>query len=82
MQMNLDQPAKAFWIPRNVISTTASGGADQYFDSLRSAVLFVMEDLPDFERDTAFIQTDEHDGHYPIEKIREIYGTAGFTASG
>jgi hypothetical protein len=32
-----------------------------------------MERLPEFERATAFIQTDESGGHYAIEKIQEIY---------
>jgi hypothetical protein len=71
--LNLDQSAKAFWIPHEIVSTTVSGGADREFETLRSAVFFVMERLPEFERATAFINTDEPDGHYSNDKIREIY---------
>ena len=52
---------------------TASGGASQDFASFRSAIFFLMERLPEFERETAFVQTDEAGGHYTIQKIREIY---------
>jgi hypothetical protein len=56
VQVNLDHPAKAFWVPSQIVSTTVSGGSDRDFESLRSAIFFVMERLPEFERATAFIK--------------------------
>jgi hypothetical protein len=70
VQVNLDHPAKVFWVPSQIVSTTVSGGSDLDFESLRSAIFFVMERLPEFERATAFVNTDEPGGHYPIEKIK------------
>ena len=75
---DLDQPAKAFWIPGDIISEHFSRGDDRHFVSLRAAILFVMEELPSFERGTASIHIDDSPGRYGIEEIQEIYKSAEF----
>jgi hypothetical protein len=77
MQMNLDEAATVLWTRHQDISATnVTGGSQRQFDSLRNAVRFVIEELPDLEKDTAFVQT--HERSYPIAEIQEIYARADF----
>ena len=77
--MNRHQPAEALWGP----VVDASGKLLAYrgqrdFKTSRKALRFVMKDLTGLDHDTAFIQTDERDGHCPIEKIQQIYTSNEF----
>ncbi|MGA2792227.1 MAG: hypothetical protein ABSE69_01640 [Roseiarcus sp.] len=77
MQMNLDQAATVLWTRHQDMSNTnVTGGSQRQFDSLRNAVRFVMEELPDVEKGTAFVQTI--DRSCPIAEIQEIYARADF----
>ena len=77
--MNLDCQATAFWSMGRVRNDRSPANGDRrHFETLRKAVRFVMEDLVDLARETAFIETDVEPRHYPIDKIEEIYKSAEF----
>jgi hypothetical protein len=48
-----------------------SGAQNRIFGELRSAVLFVMDELPPGDRGVAMIQTDQ--GMVLIEEIEKLY---------
>ena len=48
-----------------------SGAQNRIFGELRSAVLFVMDELPPGDRGVAMIQTDQ--GMISIEEIEKLY---------
>jgi hypothetical protein len=77
--MNLDWQATVHWVD-TISTTTVAGGRSRPFGSLRNAVKFVMEDLRDPYRSTAFIDTDGG-GHYPIEAIESIYASEEYKAA-
>ncbi len=66
--MNLDSQATAFWLIGPV-------GDSKSFESLRNAIRFVMEDLKEPLRGTAYIDPDDGSAHYEIAEIREIYAS-------
>jgi hypothetical protein len=69
---DLDQAATALWIPiAELPPDQIEGGQNKIFDELRSAVLFVMNDLLPEDRDAAMIQTDQ--GMVSIEEIKKLY---------
>jgi hypothetical protein len=77
--MNFDQPARAYWSPViDAAGRPLASGGERDFETLRDAVLFVMEKLAWLDQTAAFIQTDRVDGHYPIETIKQIYQSAEF----
>jgi hypothetical protein len=56
---------------QHIPSTQIGGGQSKIFDELRSAVLFVMDELLPEDRGTAMIQTDQ--GMVSIEEIEKLY---------
>jgi hypothetical protein len=69
---NLDQAATALWIPvAELAPNQISGAQNRIFGGLRSAVLFVMDELPPEDRGAAMIQTDQ--GMISIEEIEKLY---------
>jgi len=69
---DLDQAATALWIPvAELPRDQIGGGQSKMFDELRSAVLFVTDELLPEDRGTAMIQTDQ--GMVPIEEIEKLY---------
>ncbi len=78
--MNLDWQATAHWADK-ISTTTVAGGLSRPFESLRSAIRFVMEGLEEPLRSTAFIDLDGGAGHYPIAKIEEIYASDEYKAA-
>jgi hypothetical protein len=73
---NLDQAATALWIPvAELAPNQISGAQNRIFSDLRSAVLFVIDELPAVDRGVAMIQTDK--GMVSIEEIEKIYKKIG-----
>ena len=71
-EWDLDQAATALWIPvAELPPDKIGGGQSKMFDELRSAVLFVMDELLPEDRGTAMIQTDQ--GMVSIEEIEKLY---------
>ena len=69
---DLDQAATALWIPiAELPPNQIAGGQSKLFDELRSAVLFVMDELPPEDRGAAMIQTDQ--GMVSIKEIKKLY---------
>jgi len=69
---NLDQAATTIWIPvAELAPNQISGAQNRIFGELRSAVLFVMDELPPGDRGVAMIQTDQ--GMVLIEEIEKLY---------
>ena len=69
---DLDQAATALWIPvAELPPDQIGGGQSKMFDELRSAVLFVMDELLPEDRGTAMIQSDQ--GTVSIEEIEKLY---------
>jgi len=58
------EAAKVLWMPEPEMvarppgSQIIPGGRDRQFESVENAVRFVMEDLSEYERGNAIIQTD------------------------
>ena len=70
--IDLTQPADAFWIPIPPITgNVISGGEKRHFGHLSEAVRFVAEDLEPRLRGTAWITTAE--GAFTIDEIMEIH---------
>jgi hypothetical protein len=73
----MSEAAKVFWIVAPEMATVKpgralwwSGDRQRQFESLENAVRFVMESLPDCDRSTAMIQTDNASIQYgDIERI-------------
>jgi hypothetical protein len=74
-ERDLEQRADVYWFPADHIPAcgAAYGGERKMFATLREAVLFVMTELPEGDRDTAWIGTDYD--HIEIEEIRRIFLT-------
>lgn len=71
-EWDLDQAATALWIPiAELPPNQIAGGQSKLFDELRSAVLFVMDELPPEDRGAAMIQTDQ--GMVSIKEIKKLY---------
>ena len=69
---DLEEAATVLWIPvAELPPDQIGGGQSKMFDELRSAVLFVMDELLPEDRSTAMIQTDQ--GMVPIEEIEKLY---------
>jgi hypothetical protein len=69
---DLDQAATALWIPiAELPPNQIAGGQSKIFDELRSAVLFVMDELPPEDRGAAMIQTDQ--GMVSIKETKKLY---------
>ena len=69
---DLDQAATALWIPiAELAPNQIAGGQNRMFGELRSAVLFVMDELLPEDRGTVMIQTDQ--GMVSIEEIEKLY---------
>jgi hypothetical protein len=69
---DLTQAATALWIPVAELPPDQIGGSqNKMFDELRSAVLFVMDELLPEDRGTAMIQTDQ--GMVSIREIEKLY---------
>jgi hypothetical protein len=82
-ESELDEQASANWLlipeygyENNVIY----GGSDRPFESVRSAIRFVMEELPRQQRPTAEIRT-EAGRVYKIDEIAKLYRELGFKRS-
>jgi hypothetical protein len=54
-----------------LVPNQISGAQNRIFGELRSAVLFVMDELPPGDRGVAMIQTDQ--GMVLIEEIEKLY---------
>ena len=68
---DLDQAATALSIPvAELPPDQIGGGQSKMFDELRSAVLFVLDELLPEDRGTAMIQTDQ--GMVSIEEIQKL----------
>jgi hypothetical protein len=77
--MNLDCQATAYWSKGGVRNDRPPVKSDRRnFETLREAVRFVMEDLDDFGRLSAFIETDVEPRHHTIKQIEEIFKSAAF----
>ena len=71
-EWDLDQAATALWIPiAELPPNQIAGGQSKLFDELRSAVLFVMDELPPEDRGAAMIQTDQ--GMVSIKENNKLY---------
>ena len=69
---DLDQAATALWIPiAELPPNQIAGGQSKIFDELRSAVLFVVDELPPEDRGAAMIQTDQ--GMVSIKETKKLY---------
>ena len=71
-EWDLDQAATALWIPiAELPLNQIAGGQSKIFDEIRSAVLFVIDELPPEDRGAAMIQTDQ--GMVSIKEIEKLY---------
>ena len=68
-KIDLDAPATARWDKPNTTNIWNGGSKD--FETLKEAVPYVMEDLPQSYRFAAFILADND--HLEITEIEEIY---------
>jgi hypothetical protein len=68
-KIDLDAPATARWDKPNTTNIWNGGSKD--FETLKEAVRYVMEDLPQSYRFAAFILADND--HLEITGIEEIY---------
>jgi hypothetical protein len=77
--MNLEQAADVHWYGDRIVGRvqTMSDARQQTFETLRNAVRFVMEDLTDSARSTAFITTDGT-GLLQMEEIQQLYQSDEF----
>jgi hypothetical protein len=69
---DLEQTADVHWLPVDTRPAQgASGGDKRRFESLRDAILFVMETLTPSDRAVAWIALDR--GLLEIEEIERLY---------
>jgi hypothetical protein len=79
-ESELDEQASANWllIPEHGYeSNVIYGGANRPFESVRSAIRFVMEELPGQQRQTAEIRT-EGNRVYKIDELEKLYRSPEF----
>jgi hypothetical protein len=71
---DLDVQATAFWIlvPEGPKNADYFPGDTRPFETVRNAIVFVMEELPRHQRGTAEITTD-HGKTYSIDEIVDAY---------
>jgi len=72
-QRNLDQHANVLWIPGFRATRTATGAEKKSFSRLEDAIRFIMVELPEDVRNTAWITLDR--GAIHGEEIKLLYET-------
>jgi hypothetical protein len=70
-EIDLDQPANVLWHSRVPPQGAVDHGETRHFDSLRKAIRYVMEEIPEGVRGTAWITTDS--GSIQIAEIEALY---------